>query len=206
MFDLGWAELFVIAVVALIVIGPRDLPKTMRIVASWFRKARSLAREFQSGMEDLAREAELDDVKSEFKKMVDFKPEAELEASLDPDGELKKALPSIADLDEMLDEQEEGPDIGAAKATAGELGASDGDAAASDAAGDAAGDDKAAALGAAARDQDDAAGRDDEDKAPDGAADTDRDEAAETERAPAGAVIGPAPAAAKAAKAGEGRG
>ena len=41
MFDLGWAELFVIAVVALIVIGPRDLPKTMRIVASWFRKARS---------------------------------------------------------------------------------------------------------------------------------------------------------------------
>ncbi len=192
MFDLGWAELFVIAVVALIVIGPRDLPKTMRIVASWFRKARSLAREFQSGMEDLAREAELDDVKSEFKKMVDFKPEAELEASLDPDGELKSALPSIADLDEMLDEQEKGPDIGAAKATAGELGASDGDAA---------GDDKAAALGTAARDQDDAAGRDDQDQAPDGAADTDRDEAAETERAPAGAVIGPAPA-----KAGEGRG
>ncbi|MEE8276167.1 MAG: Sec-independent protein translocase protein TatB [Alphaproteobacteria bacterium] len=192
MFDLGWAELFVIAVVALIVIGPRDLPKTMRIVASWFRKARSLAREFQSGMEDLAREAELDDVKSEFKKMVDFKPEAELEASLDPDGELKSALPSIADLDEMLDEQEKGPDIGAAKATAGELGASDGDAA---------GDDKAAALGAAARDQDDAAGRDDQDQAPDGAADTDRDEAAETERAPAGAMIGPAPA-----KAGEGRG
>ena len=197
MFDLGWAELFVIAVVALIVIGPRDLPKTMRIVASWFRKARSLAREFQSGMEDLAREAELDDVKSEIKKMVDFKPEAELEASLDPDGELKSALPSIAELDEMLDEQEERPDIGAAKATAGELGASDGDAA---------GDDKAAALGAAARDQDDAAGRDDQDQAPDGAADTDRDEAAETERAPAGAVIGPAPAAAKAAKAGEGRG
>ncbi len=200
MFDLGWAELFVIAVVALIVIGPRDLPKTMRIVASWFRKARSLAREFQSGMEDLAREAELDDVKSEFKKMVDFKPEAELEASLDPDGELKSALPSIADLDEMLDEQEKGPDIGAAKATAGELGASDGDAA-GDAVGDAAGDDKAAALGAAARDQDDAAGRDDQDQAPDGAADTDRDEAAETERAPAGAMIGPAPA-----KAGEGRG
>jgi sec-independent protein translocase protein TatB len=194
MFDLGWAELFVIAVVALIVIGPRDLPKTMRIVASWFRKARSLAREFQSGMEDLAREAELDDVKSEIKKMVDYNPGADLEASLDPDGELKNALPSMADLDDMMDEQEEGADFGAAKATAGELGASDGDAA---------GDDKAAAQGAAAGDQDGADAQDDEDQEPDGAADTDRDEAAETEPAPTGTVIGPAPAT---AKAGEGRG
>ncbi len=199
MFDLGWAELFVIAVVALIVIGPRDLPKTMRIVASWFRKARSLAREFQSGMEDLAREAELDDVKSEIKKMVDYNPDADLEASLDPDGELKGALPSIADLDGMMDEHEEGADLGAAKATTGKSGVSDGDEAASDASGD----DMAAAEDAVARDQDGADGQDDEDQAADGAADTDRDEPAATEPAPAGAVIGPAPAV---AKSGEGRG
>ncbi len=63
MFDIGWSEMAVIALIALIVIGPKDLPGTMKTVAHWMRKARSLTREFQSGIDDMVREAELEDAK-----------------------------------------------------------------------------------------------------------------------------------------------
>lgn len=65
MFDIGWQELFIVAVLALIVVGPKDLPKTIKAVMGWVRKARSMAREFQSGVDDMVREAELDDVKKQ---------------------------------------------------------------------------------------------------------------------------------------------
>lgn len=104
MFDLGWAELFVIAVVALIVIGPRDLPQTMRLVSKWVRKARSLAREFQSGIEDLAKQADLDDVKAEIKAMADYNPESELRESLDPGGEISASLPKPSDIYDEVDD------------------------------------------------------------------------------------------------------
>ena len=56
MFDIAWSELGVIAVVALIVIGPKDLPKVLRTIGQWTAKARSMAREFQSGIDDMVRE------------------------------------------------------------------------------------------------------------------------------------------------------
>src|SRR3546814_2023005 len=63
MFDIGWSEMAIIAFVALIVIGPKELPRTMKTVAQWMRKARSLTREFQSGIDDIVREAELEDAR-----------------------------------------------------------------------------------------------------------------------------------------------
>lgn len=63
MLDIGWQELFFIGVIALIVVGPKDLPKVMRTVSQYVRKARGLAREFQGGVADMVREAELDDIK-----------------------------------------------------------------------------------------------------------------------------------------------
>ena len=63
MFDIGWQELFIVAVLALIVVGPKDLPKTIKTVMTWVRKARSMARDFQSGVDEMVREAELDEVK-----------------------------------------------------------------------------------------------------------------------------------------------
>ena len=51
MFDIAWSELGVIAVVALVVIGPKDLPRVLRTMGQWTSKARSMAREFQSGLE-----------------------------------------------------------------------------------------------------------------------------------------------------------
>jgi len=63
MFDIGWQELFILAVLAIIVIGPKDLPHAIRAITKGIRKARSMARDLQDGMDDVIREAELDDIK-----------------------------------------------------------------------------------------------------------------------------------------------
>ncbi len=63
MLDIGWTEMLMIAVIAIVVIGPRDLPKMLKTVGGWVRKARATVRELQTGIEDMAREAELDEVK-----------------------------------------------------------------------------------------------------------------------------------------------
>jgi len=67
MFDIGWSEMAVIALLTLIVIGPKELPRVLRTVGQWVRKAQSLAREFQRGLDDMAREADLEDAK----KLID---------------------------------------------------------------------------------------------------------------------------------------
>ena len=63
MLDIGWTEMLMIGVIAIVVIGPRDLPKMLKTVGGWVRKARATVRELQTGIEDMAREAELDEVK-----------------------------------------------------------------------------------------------------------------------------------------------
>ena len=63
MFDIGWAELLVIGCIALIVVGPRDLPKLLRSFGQYVAQMRGMAREFQRSMEDAAREADISQVK-----------------------------------------------------------------------------------------------------------------------------------------------
>ena len=65
MFDIGWDELLVIAIVALVVIGPKDLPHAFRLAGRWMARARTMAREFQSHIDDLMQESELNDLKRE---------------------------------------------------------------------------------------------------------------------------------------------
>src|SRR5579864_105125 len=71
-FDIGWPELMLIGVVALVVIGPKDLPAALRVAGYWVRKARTMSREFQSHFEQMIREAELDDVHQELKKVTEI--------------------------------------------------------------------------------------------------------------------------------------
>src|SRR5580658_1355371 len=73
MFDIAWSHLAVIALVALLVIGPKDLPRVLRTVGTWVGKARAVAREFQSSLDQMVREREL-------------------ENSIDPGGEMERSL------------------------------------------------------------------------------------------------------------------
>ena len=63
MFDIGGLELLVVAAVALIVVGPKELPVLVRNVGRWVSRARQMAREFQQGMEDAAKEADVDELR-----------------------------------------------------------------------------------------------------------------------------------------------
>lgn len=59
MFDVAPTELLLVAIVALVVIGPKDLPRVLRVVGQWVGKARGVARQFRSGFDEMMREAEL---------------------------------------------------------------------------------------------------------------------------------------------------
>jgi len=71
MFDIGWSELMVIAVVALIAIGPKELPGVLRMVGQWIGKARRMAGEFQGQFQEAMREAEMADLKKSFDEVKD---------------------------------------------------------------------------------------------------------------------------------------
>jgi sec-independent protein translocase protein TatB len=71
MFDIGWSELVVIAVVALIAIGPKELPGVLRMVGQWMGKARRMASEFQGQFQEAMREAEMAELKKTFDEVKD---------------------------------------------------------------------------------------------------------------------------------------
>jgi sec-independent protein translocase protein TatB len=69
MFDIAWSELFVIVIVALVVVGPKDLPRLMRTAGQWAGRARAMADQFRRSFDDMARQAELDELRSEVGKL-----------------------------------------------------------------------------------------------------------------------------------------
>lgn len=95
MFDIGWSEMAIIALVALVVIGPKDLPRTMKTVAQWMRKARSLSREFQSGIDEMVREAELEDARKALEATRRANLERTISNAIDPDGEMDKEVRAV---------------------------------------------------------------------------------------------------------------
>jgi sec-independent protein translocase protein TatB len=92
LLDFGWSELMLIGFVALVVIGPKDLPKALRVAGFWVRKARTLSREFQSSIEQMVREAELDEVRQELKKATEIDLDKEFRQTIDPSGSLAEGL------------------------------------------------------------------------------------------------------------------
>ena len=86
MFDFAWSELALIAVVALVVIGPKDLPRVMRTAGFWVRKARAVAHEFQGSLEQMVRDAELDDIRQKVEKATSFNIKDEIARHIDPHG------------------------------------------------------------------------------------------------------------------------
>ncbi|MDH3236300.1 MAG: Sec-independent protein translocase protein TatB, partial [Alphaproteobacteria bacterium] len=86
MLDIGWTELAIVALIALLVIGPKELPATMRMIAGWIGKIRSLAREFQGGLDDMMRETELDKLKEQAEGVMHGDLDTMVENTIDPDG------------------------------------------------------------------------------------------------------------------------
>lgn len=95
MFDIGWQELFLVALITIIVVGPKELPRVLRTVTLWIRKVRSMAREFQDGIDDLAREADLEDLRKDIEKGAGVDFGDEIERTIDPSGEMKEAIEEI---------------------------------------------------------------------------------------------------------------
>ena len=106
MLDFSWSELALIGVVALVVIGPKDLPKALRTAGIWVRKARTISREFQSSVEQMMREAELDEVKKELESVSSVNIAKEIEKAVDPTGDLAESLkpPEMPDLNKIVND------------------------------------------------------------------------------------------------------
>ena len=102
MLDVSWQEIMVIAAVAVVVIGPKDLPNAIRTVATWVKKAREMAGEFQRGVDEMVREAELADARKQVEQtassVVDDVTKiadnaiGDVKKSVDPTGEIEAAL------------------------------------------------------------------------------------------------------------------
>ena len=92
MFDFAWSELALIGIVAMILIGPKDMPAAIRAVKDVIRKARSMAAEFQTHVDDMVREADLKEVRDSFNEIRNFDLRSEIEKSVDADGTIRDAL------------------------------------------------------------------------------------------------------------------
>jgi len=92
MFDIGWSELVVIAVVALIAIGPKELPAVLRTVGQYMGKIRRMASEFQGQFQEAMREAEMADLKKSVDEMTDV---AKGFSDFDPLASVKKEVDSF---------------------------------------------------------------------------------------------------------------
>jgi len=90
MFDIGWTELLVIGVVALIVVGPQDLPRMFRTLGKFTAKARAMAREFQTSLEEAAEESGVSDITKDIKAAASMK-NLGLDAVKDAVGDMAKS-------------------------------------------------------------------------------------------------------------------
>jgi sec-independent protein translocase protein TatB len=83
MFDIGWSELLVIAVVAIVVVGPKDLPKLMRSFGHYAGKLRRAASDFQRQFEEAMRESEVEEVRKAIESVRTETPSLDLKAPID---------------------------------------------------------------------------------------------------------------------------
>ena len=103
MFDIGWQELFIVAALGLIIVGPKDLPRALRTVMGLVRKGRMMARDFQDGLDEVVREADLDDMKGKIENLTDEDITSKVSDALDPTGGLAGDL-DMTEIQEDLDQ------------------------------------------------------------------------------------------------------
>ena len=94
MFDIGGIELLIIGIIALVVVGPKDLPRLIRSISGIIGKIKSLSAEFRSGLDDLAREVDVSEVvrEADVDPFKDLRDEEGLRPGMTPDEVTKKIL------------------------------------------------------------------------------------------------------------------
>lgn len=98
MFDFSWGEILVIGAVAIVFIGPKELPGALRTLGQWTGRARSLAREFQRNVDDMIRESEIQTIKEQAEKAMSGNLTQSIQKAIDPKDEIAKAFEPPAEL------------------------------------------------------------------------------------------------------------
>ncbi len=120
MFDLGWTELLLVVVVAIVVIGPKDLPRALRAVGRWTGKARRMAGDFQRQFNEVVREADLEDVKKSVTELGKIDPLGDIRKEMSKaEADIKSDLQKATKLDEPAAKTEPAPAVTAEAAPAG---------------------------------------------------------------------------------------
>jgi sec-independent protein translocase protein TatB len=111
MFDIGGWEFMLIVILGIVIIGPKELPGALRNITIWIRRARGLAREFQSGIDDIVQEAEFDKIRQDVMdgadptgSIADIKDE--MKQALDPEGEIEQSF-SMEDTNDWFSDHDE---------------------------------------------------------------------------------------------------
>ena len=92
MFDFAWSEIAVLGVIALVVIGPKDLPKALKTAGFMVRRARMMAREFQNSVDDMIRDSELQEIRETAAKAAGVDLNKAVQNVIDPGGEIRSAM------------------------------------------------------------------------------------------------------------------
>ena len=108
MFDISWGELLIIGVVALVVIGPKELPGVLRTTGQWMGKIRRMASDFQDQFKEAMREAEMDDLKKKVDEMTDS---AKSYTNFDPIGTVRNEIEKLVGEPPALDSKPSEPAV-----------------------------------------------------------------------------------------------
>jgi sec-independent protein translocase protein TatB len=86
MIDLSWSHILIVLIVALVVVGPKDLPRLMHMLGRWMAKARAMADQFRKSFDEMSRQAELDELRAEIDSLRRERPFAGIEQTLHQPG------------------------------------------------------------------------------------------------------------------------
>jgi sec-independent protein translocase protein TatB len=92
MFDFAWSEIALIGVVALVLIGPKDLPIAIKTVTTMIKKARRMAAEFQTHVDDMVKDADLSEVRDQFREIRSMDIRGAITRAVDGDGSIREAF------------------------------------------------------------------------------------------------------------------
>jgi sec-independent protein translocase protein TatB len=94
MIDLSWSHILIVLIVALVVVGPKDLPRLMHVIGRWMAKARAMADQFKKSFDEMSRQAELDELRAEIQALRNEQPFAGIEQTLHQPVMPTETLPS----------------------------------------------------------------------------------------------------------------